>query len=61
MHKGQKWTDLLAWEKGEVVIDEEGFGVFKCPGLCLAIWVNQDAEGRARFPVDFDRNMYKDL
>jgi alpha-amylase len=61
MHKGQKWTDLLAWEKGEVVIDEEGFGVFKCPGLSLAIWVNQDAEGRARFPVDFDRNMYKDL
>lgn len=57
-HTGEKWTDVLGWEEGEVEIDEEGYGLFKCPGVSLAVWVNKEAEGRDRFPVNFDSNIY---
>ncbi|KAF2718737.1 glycoside hydrolase family 13 protein [Polychaeton citri CBS 116435] len=57
-HKGEIWTDLLGWEQGEVIIDDEGYGEFKCPGISVAIWVNQEAEGRDRFPVNFDSDIY---
>ncbi|CAD0087685.1 unnamed protein product [Aureobasidium vineae] len=59
-HKGEIWTDLLGWEQGEVTIDDEGNGVFKCPGCSVAVWVNKDAEGREHFPVNFDSDIYKD-
>lgn len=49
MHAGEKWTDVLGWEQGEVEIDGEGFGNFICPGTSLSVWVNKDAEGRDRF------------
>ena len=49
MHAGEKWTDVLGWEKGEVEIGSDGFGIFPCPGISLAVWVNKDAEGRDRF------------
>jgi alpha-amylase len=59
-HKGEVWTDVLGWEQGEVTIDEEGNGVFKCPGCSVAVWVNKDAEGREHFPVNFDSDIYKE-
>lgn len=59
MHAGEKWTDLLGWEQGEVEIDSEGYGVFKCPGTSVAVWVRSDAEGRDRFPTNFDADIYK--
>ena len=49
MHAGEVWTDVLGWEKGEVKIGEDGFGVFTCPGVSLSVWVNKDAEGRDKF------------
>lgn len=49
MHSGERWTDVLGWEQGEVEIGEDGFGLFPCPGISLAVWVNKDAEGRDRF------------
>ncbi|KAF2266433.1 glucan 1,4-alpha-maltohexaosidase precursor [Lojkania enalia] len=58
MHRGERWTDVLGWEDGEVVIDEEGYGVFNCPGISVSVWVNNEAEGRDRFPVNFDSNIY---
>ncbi|KAF1998441.1 glycoside hydrolase family 13 protein [Amniculicola lignicola CBS 123094] len=58
MHKGEVWTDVLGWQQEEVVIDDEGFGLFKCPGISLSIWVKKDAEGRDKFPVNFDANIY---
>ncbi|WPH03573.1 glycoside hydrolase family 13 protein [Acrodontium crateriforme] len=58
MHKGEVWTDLLGWEQGEVRIDDEGYGTFKCPGVSVAIWVRADAQGRDRFPVRFDQDIY---
>ncbi|KXT07729.1 hypothetical protein AC579_2438 [Pseudocercospora musae] len=60
MHSGEVWTDILGWEQGEVTIGEDGFGGFKCPGVSVAIWVKKDAEGRDRFPVDFDDDIYRD-
>ena len=49
LHRGQVWTDVLGWEKGEVVIDDEGYGVFMCSGVSVSIWVRREAGGRERF------------
>ena len=48
-HAGEAWTDILGWESGEVVINPDGWGLFTCPGVSVAVWVNKDAEGRERF------------
>jgi alpha-amylase len=58
-HVGETWSDVLGWEPGEVKIDDEGFGEFKCPGISVAIWVNSAAEGRDQFPTKFDSDIYK--
>ena len=58
MHAGEVWTDVLGWEQGEVTIDDEGFGVFRCPGVSVSVWVKKDAEGRDQFPVNFDSDIY---
>ncbi|KAI4123946.1 MAG: hypothetical protein LQ347_005934 [Umbilicaria vellea] len=58
-HKGEVWTDVLGWESSEVTIDEQGNGLFPCPGVSVAVWVNQEAEGRDRFGK-FDANIYKE-
>ncbi|KAM7206401.1 Glycoside hydrolase superfamily [Naviculisporaceae sp. PSN 640] len=49
IHAGEVWTDLLQWERNEVVIGSDGFGVFTCGGCSVSIWVNKEAEGRERF------------
>ena len=59
MHKGQKWTDVLGWEQGEVEIDEEGYGLFRCSGISVSVWVRSDAEGRDQFPTNFDTKIYE--
>lgn len=48
-HKGEVWTDILGWEQSEVTIDEQGYGLFPCPGTSVAVWVNRVAEGRDKF------------
>lgn len=48
-HKGEIWTDVLGWQPDEVVIGDDGFGLFNCPGTSVSIWVNREAEGRGRF------------
>ena len=59
MHRGEMWTDVLGWEQGEVKIDDEGWGTFPCPGVSIAVWVKNDAEGRDKFPIKFDTEIYK--
>ncbi|KAE9973275.1 hypothetical protein BLS_003659 [Venturia inaequalis] len=59
IHKGETWTDVLEWSKEEVTIDEEGWGVFDCPGISCAIYVNKEAKGRDQFPTNFDSDIYK--
>ncbi|KAK6540247.1 hypothetical protein TWF694_009062 [Orbilia ellipsospora] len=56
-HAGETWTDVLEWAQGEVVIDDEGWGEFTCPGASCAIWVNKDAPRREGLG-DFDANIY---
>ena len=56
-HKGEIWTDILGWEQGEVKVDDEGYGLFPCPGVSVAVWVNRGATGRDRFGK-FDDNIY---
>jgi alpha-amylase len=58
MHKGERWTDVLGWEEGEVRISDKGWGVFPCPGVSVSVWVNSEAEGRDLFPVNFDSDIY---
>ncbi|KAF2657612.1 glycoside hydrolase family 13 protein [Lophiostoma macrostomum CBS 122681] len=60
MHKGEVWTDVLGWEEQEVTIDDEGYGLFSCPGVSLAVFVNKEAQGRDRFPTNFDSNIYEE-
>ena len=49
MHSGEKWTDVMGWEKTEVTIDKDGFGEFPCPGTSVSIFVNAAAKGRDEF------------
>lgn len=58
-HKGEVWTDVLGWEEKEVTIDDEGNGMFCCPGTSVAIFVKKDAPGREKFPVNFDSDIYQ--
>jgi hypothetical protein len=34
------------------------YGLFPCPGVSVSIWVNKDAEGRDKFPTNFDSDIY---
>ena len=58
LHRGQIWTDVLGWSDREVEIDHDGWGVFPVGGTSVSIFVRKDAEGRDRFPVQFDTNVY---
>ena len=58
LHRGQIWTDVLGWSDREVEIDHDGWGTFPVGGTSLSIFVRRDAEGRDRFPVQFDTNIY---
>lgn len=58
-HAGETWVDLLGWEESETKIDDEGWGIFNCPGVSVAIWVNKAAKGSDQFPVKFDADIYK--
>lgn len=58
MHAGEVWTDILGWEQGEATIGDDGFATFRCSGVSVSVWVRKDAEGRDRFPTNFDSNIY---
>ncbi|KAI9653664.1 MAG: hypothetical protein M1829_001151 [Trizodia sp. TS-e1964] len=58
MHKGEIWTDVLGWESSKVTIENDGNGLFPCPGTSVSIWVNKDAKGRDEFKK-FDSDIYK--
>ncbi|KAK3315515.1 glucan 1,4-alpha-maltohexaosidase [Apodospora peruviana] len=60
MHAGERWTDVLGWTDGEVVIGQDGFGEFKCGQTSVSVWVNKDAKGRERFNEVFDANIYEE-
>ncbi|KAF5515320.1 Glucan 1,4-alpha-maltohexaosidase [Colletotrichum siamense] len=53
-HAGEVWTDVMGLETANVMIDENGLGLFPCQRNSMACFVNKDAKGRKRFPVRFD-------
>ncbi|CAK3803501.1 related to glucan 1,4-alpha-maltohexaosidase precursor [Lecanosticta acicola] len=58
---GEKWVDILSEKEGrpEIVIDNKGFGVFACKGRSVSVYVNEQCEGAARFPVPFEHDVYR--
>jgi alpha-amylase len=59
-HAGETWTDVLGWQTDEVTIDDDGYGLFMCPGTSVSVWVNKDAEGRDQIDhLEFDADIYK--
>ncbi|KAK0634334.1 alpha amylase [Bombardia bombarda] len=60
MHAGERWTDVLGWSSGEIVIDDDGFADFTCGQTSVSVWVNKDAEGREKFEENFDSNIYEE-
>ena len=59
LHKGEVWTDVLGWSDERVCIGGDGFGMFNTPGVSVAVYVNEKADGRDRFGK-FDDQIYKD-
>ncbi|KAJ9264736.1 CAZyme family GH13 [Paecilomyces variotii] len=57
-HAGERWTDLLEWNKETVVIDGQGYGIFPVLAMSVSVWVNDRADGRDRFG-HFDADIYK--
>ncbi|KAL8814639.1 MAG: hypothetical protein Q9223_006153 [Gallowayella weberi] len=57
-HKGEEWTDVLGWEQGQVTINQDGWGLFTCPGVSVAVWVNRTAKGRDKFGP-FNADIYR--
>lgn len=58
---GERWIDVLSEEQGrpEIVIDEEGCGVFACRGMSVCVYVNAEVPATERFPVRFDHDAYR--
>ncbi|KAJ7205053.1 alpha-amylase [Mycena pura] len=47
--EGYRWTDVLGWHTGEVVIGEDGWADFRCSAMSVSVWVRSDAKGREEF------------
>jgi alpha-amylase len=45
-HADERWTDILGWAWGEVVIDQRGWGTFPVGPRSVGVWVDVAAEGR---------------
>ncbi|KAF2678618.1 glycoside hydrolase family 13 protein [Lentithecium fluviatile CBS 122367] len=56
-HAGEVWADVLGGSLGKVTIDHGGYGMFPCQRNSVAIYVSESAEGRERFPVNFESNI----
>ncbi|KAB8339099.1 hypothetical protein FH972_022035 [Carpinus fangiana] len=55
-HKGEIWTDVLGWardgdQEKQVVIGEDGFGLFTCGETSVSVFVKRTASGRDSFPL----------
>jgi alpha-amylase len=56
-HAGEVWTDILGGSLEKVSIGHGGYGVFPCQKNSVAVYVFESAEGRERFPVNFEGNI----
>jgi alpha-amylase len=58
---GEKWIDVLSEEEGrpEIILDDEGCGVFACRGMGVCVYVNANEPATSRFPVALDHDVYR--
>ena len=47
-HAGERWSDILKWCWGEVVIDKDGWGIFRVCPRSVSVWAYKTARGRER-------------
>lgn len=45
-HAGERWTDVLSLCWGEVVIDQNGWGIFGVGARSVSAWASRTAFGR---------------
>jgi alpha-amylase len=57
-HAGEVWTDILGHSTTEVTIAHDGCGIFLCTRNTVSIYVSGRAEGKNRFPVYFQSDIY---
>lgn len=57
---GERWIDVLSEEEGrpEIIIGDDGCGVFACRGMSVCVYVNAGVADTKRFPVEFDHDPY---
>ncbi|TKA26618.1 hypothetical protein B0A50_04726 [Salinomyces thailandicus] len=57
---GEAWVDILGepGKRAEVVIGEDGWGLFTCKSRSVGVFVRREAEEVASFPVPFDTDVY---
>lgn len=58
-HAGERWTDILRWSWGEIVIDGDGWGVFRVGPRSVSLWASKTASGRQRlYQLVFDYHVF---
>lgn len=58
-HAGETWTDVLGSSLERIAIAHGGYGIFPCRKNGVAVYVCESAEGRDRFPVNFEPNIHQ--
>lgn len=48
-HKGERWTDVLGWNKTIAVIGDDGKATFHCSETSVSVYVREGAPGREFF------------
>lgn len=49
MHKGERWTDVLGWNRTVAVIGDDGKATFHCSATSVSVYVREGAPGRELF------------
>jgi len=57
-HSGEIWSDVLGGSQHKVAISHDGSGTFSCSKNSVAVYAPETADGRDRFPVYFDSDIY---
>lgn len=47
-HAQEVWIDVMGGTGAEIIIQVDGFGLFKVLPYVTAVWINQSAAGRQR-------------
>ena len=42
-HRSEKWSDIMGWERGEIEIGNDGFGLFTVGSCSVSVFVKKSA------------------